>query len=81
MRKTIIIMSPTVNRAVYEFKAFLSRWSTIIKRADRVKLRIELLSGHKIYFKAETQRLLGLHTNIINVDDFIMLKEEKEDNA
>ena len=80
MRKTIIIMSPTVNRAVYEFKAFLSRWSTIIKRADRVKLRIELLSGHKIYFKAETQRLLGLHTNIINVDDFLKPENSEEVN-
>ena len=51
MRKTIVIMSPSVNRAVYEWKAFLSRWSTIIKKANRNSLCIELLSGHKIYFK------------------------------
>lgn len=72
MSKTIIIMSPTVNRAVYEWKAFLSRWSTIIKKANRANLYVELLSGHKIYFKGETegQRVLrGLHANIINIDD------------
>ena len=55
MRKTIVIMSPTVNRAVYEWKAFLSRWSTIIKKANRTSLYVELLSGHKIYFKSETE--------------------------
>jgi len=54
MKKTIIIMTPTVDRAVYEWKAFLSRWSTIIKKANRTNLCVELLSGHKIYFKYET---------------------------
>ena len=81
MRKTIVIMSPTVNRAVYEWKAFLSRWSTIIKKANRPNLCIELLSGHKIYFKGETEGrgvLLGLHADIINADEFIMPKAESE---
>ena len=81
MKKTIVIMSPTVNRAVYEWKAFLSRWSTIIKKANRTSLYIELLSGHKIYFKGETEgqrALLGLHADIINVDEFVMSQESEE---
>ena len=82
MKKTIVIMTPTVNRAVYEWKAFLSRWSTIIKKANRTSLCIELLSGHKIYFKgeAEWQRaLLGLRADIMMVDEFIMPQAESED--
>lgn len=79
MKKTIIIMSPTVNRAVYEWKAFLSRWSTIIKKANRANLYVELLSGHKIYFKGETegQRVIrGLYADIINIDEFLRESEK-----
>jgi len=81
MNKTIVIMSPTVNRAIYEWKAFLSRWSTIIKSASRTSLCVELLSGHKIYFKGETEgrrSLLGLHADIINVDEFVIPQESEE---
>ena len=81
MRKTIIIMSPTVNRAVYEWKAFLSKWSTIIKKANRISLYVELLSGHKIYFKGETEgqrALLGLCADIISADEFVMPQIESE---
>lgn len=80
MKKTIVIMSPTVNRAVYEWKAFLSRWSTIIKKANRRSLCIELLSGQKIYFKGETEGqrvLLGLHADIIT-DEFVMPQESED---
>lgn len=82
MRKNIVIMSPTVNRAVYEWKAFLSRWSTIIKKANRTSLCIELLSGQKIYFKGETEgqrALLGHYADIISVDEFVIQKAESED--
>lgn len=81
MKKSIVIMSPTVNRAVYEWKVFLSRWSTIIKKANRSSLCIELLSGHKIYFKGETEgqrALLGLHADIMSADEFVMPKAESE---
>lgn len=81
MSKTIVIMSPTVNRAVYEWKAFLSRWSTIIKKANRQNLYVELLTGHKIYFKGETEgqrALLGLHADIIRADEFIMPQESEK---
>ncbi len=81
MKKTIIIMSPTVNRAVYEWKAFLSRWSTIIKKANRTSLYVELLNGQKIYFKGETEgqrALLGLFADIISADEFVMPKERSE---
>ena len=84
MRKTIVIMSPTVNRAVYEWKAFLSRWSTIIKKADRTSLCVELLSGYKIYFKGETEgqrALIGLHADVISVDAFVMPQERSKDEA
>ena len=81
MRKNIVIMSPSVNRAVYEWKAFLSRWSTIIKKANRSNLCIELLSGQKIYFKGETEgqrALLGLYADIVSIDEFVIPKEESE---
>ena len=82
MRKDIVIMSPTVNRAVYEWIAFLSRWSTIIKKANRNRLCIELLSGQKIYFKGETEgqrALWGLRADIISLDEFVMPQSESED--
>lgn len=82
MKKTIVIMSPTVNRAVYEWKTFLSKWSTIIKKANRNSLCIELLSGHKIYFKSETKEqrvLLGLNVDIISIDEFVVPKAENEE--
>ena len=81
MRKTIVIMSPTVERAVHEWKAFLSRWSTIIKKANRQNRYVELLTGHKIYFKGETEgqrALLGLHADIIRADEFIMPQESEK---
>ena len=83
MKKTIIIMTPTVDRAVYEWKAFLSRWSTIIKKANRTNLCVELLSGHKIYFKYETtegQRALsGLRADFFTIDEFFMPLVESRD--
>ena len=83
MRKTIVIMSPTVNEAVFEWKAFLSRWSTIIKKANRNSLCIELLSGHKIYFKSETEgqrALRGLFADIFSADEFVNMCHGKGAN-
>ena len=83
MKKIIIIMTPTVDRAVYEWKAFLSRWSTIIKKANRTNLCVELLSGHKIYFKSETtegqRALLGLRADFFTIDEFFMPQAESEE--
>ena len=82
MRKNIVVMSPTVNRAIYEWKAFLSRWSTIIKKANRTSLCIELLNGRKIYFKGETEgkrTLLGFNADIISIDEFVIPKAESRD--
>lgn len=82
MKKTIVIMTPTVDRAVFEWKAFLSRWSTIIKKANMTSLCVELLSGHKIYFKGETEgqrALKGLHADFVTIDEFIMSQEERKD--
>ena len=78
--KNIVIMTPTYDRAVYEWKAFLSRWSTIIKKANRNSLCVELLSGQRIYFKGETEgqrALVGLKTDFVSVDEFLMPKEER----
>lgn len=82
MSKSIVVMAPTVQRATYGWKAFLSKWSTIIKKANRTSLSIELLSGHKIYFKGETEGqkvLLGLHADIVSIDEFIPLKTESKE--
>jgi len=69
----IVIMSPTVNRAVYEWKTFLSRQSAIVKKANKAGLYVELLNGQKIYFKGETEGpsvLLGRRADIVTVDEF-----------
>lgn len=82
MKKTIVIMTPTVERAVFEWKAFLARWPMIIKKANRTNLCVELLSGHKIFFKGETEgprEILGLHADIITIDEFMKMREESED--
>lgn len=79
--KTVIVMTPTVNRAIYEWKAFLSRWSTIIKRTNKASLCIELLNGNKIFFKAETQGqqvLLGYNAYIIDIDTFAGQQESED---
>lgn len=79
MRKTIIIMTPNVHRAVCEWKTFLSKYSTIIKKANRTSLCVELLSGHKIYFKGETEgqrALLGICGDIVSIDEFVMPQAE-----
>ena len=81
MKKTIVIMSPTINRAAYEWKEFLQRWSTRIKKANRANLSVELLSGRIIYFKGETEgknALLGLNADIFYIDEFIMSQESEE---
>lgn len=80
MKKTIVIMSPTVEWAVYEWRAFLSKWSTVIKKANKQNRYVELLTGHKIYFKGETEGqrvLLGLHADIIRADELIILQESE----
>ena len=82
MSKTIVIMSSTVNRAVHEWKAFLSRWSPIIEKANRTSRSVKLLSGHTIYFKGETEgqrALLGLHADIVRVDEFVIPQAENEE--
>lgn len=74
MNKKIVIMCPTVQRAVFEWKSFLTRWATIIKKVNRTNLYVELLSGHKIYFKGETEgqrALRGLHADIVSIDEFL----------
>ena len=74
-------MSPTVDRAVFEWKAFLSRWSTIIKKANRPTLSIELLSGKKIYFKGETEgqrAVRGYHADIYAIDSFAVVEFMEE---
>lgn len=78
MKKNIVILTPTVGIASYEWKAFSTRWSTIIKKVNRATLCVELLTGHKIYFKGETEgqrALLGLDADIIRIDKFVMPQE------
>lgn len=81
MRKDIVIVSPTRIRAVHAWKAFLSRWSPIIKKANRTSLCVELLSGCKIYFKSGTEgqnALAGLSADVVSIDEFVMPQKEGE---
>ena len=79
--KTVIVMAPTVNRAIYEWKVFQSRWSSIIKRTNKATLCTELVNGNKIFFKAETQgqqALLGCNAYIIDIDTFAGPQESED---
>ena len=72
MNKKLIVMSPTIYMTTNEWRDFLFRWSMIIKKANRTSLCIELLSGYKIYFRAETEgqrALLGICADIIKADE------------
>ena len=80
MKKDIIVMLPTVYRAVNEWEAFIKEHSKIIKKVNKISLCIELLSGHKIYFKGETEGkrvLLGLNADFISVDELHKKFENK----
>lgn len=81
MKKTIVVMSPTVNVATYAWKRLMSIYSPMIKKANRTNLCVELLSGHKIYFKGETEgqiALRGLNADIISVDEFVIPLESED---
>lgn len=70
-----IVMCPTMLRAMIEWKAFLSKRPTIIKKANRSNLCIELLNGYKIYFKGRTadeRALLGIRADVVSIDEFIL---------
>ena len=82
--KITIVMTPTINRAIHEWKSFQLRLLTIIKRTNKASLSIELLNDHKIYFKSETQgqhALLGYNAYLISIDEFIGSEEESEEKT
>ena len=85
----LVVMSPTIQRAVREFEAFVlllksSKWRTILKGTDRIRLYVELLGGNRIYFKGETEgkgALIGLHSNIVSIDEFLKTTEKEVKNG
>lgn len=78
--KSIVVLCPTVFRATTEWKKFLAIWSTIIKKANRPDLCVELLNGQKVYFIGETEgqrRLRGLNADIVSAEEFVGLIAER----
>lgn len=70
-KKTVVIMAPTVLEATKAWKEFLSKWSEIVAKSNRSELSITLLTGHKIFFKGETEgerALRGLHADIVKLE-------------
>lgn len=67
----IIVMCPTVERAVMEYKNFLRNhpglWGSPYKR------EVNLKNGERIFFKGETEgqwAVLGTRADIITIDEF-----------
>ena len=78
--KTVIILCPTVRRAVYEWErlAQLPFWMAISKS----KLTLTSIFGNTWKFVGETEGqrgLRGYHAEIISVDDLIKLDWDREE--
>ena len=77
----MVVMSPTVQRAVRELEAFKSsKWSMLIKKIDWIRRYVDLLGGHRIYFKGETEgkeALMGIHANVVSIDDFLNITDKE----
>jgi hypothetical protein len=80
--KDTIVMCPTLQRAAMEWNHFCYVYRSMIQRADRNQLKIVLLGGATLYFKAETQGQRGFNADICTIDEFIgkVEKDEKIDS-
>lgn len=83
--KDTIVICPTLQRATMEWDHFCYVYRSMIQRADRNQLKIVLLRGATLYFKAETEgqrAVKGFHADICSIDEFIGKVEEdaKEKN-
>ena len=81
--KDTIVMCSTLERATREWDHFCYVYRSVIQRANRNQLKIVLLRGATLYFRAETQdqrAVRGFHGDICSIDDFIG-KVEKDDKS
>lgn len=81
--KDTIVMCPTLQRATIEWDHFCYVYRSMIQRADRHQLKIELLGGATLYFRAEAQgqrAVRGINADICWIDYFIE-KVEKDDKS
>lgn len=73
MRKSMIIMCPTVERAKYEWGKYQRIFEPVIRRIHKNPLMIELHTGEVFYFRGETEgqrAVRGYHSDVVSVDDF-----------
>ena len=81
--KDTIIMCPTLQRATIEWNHFCYVYRSMIQRANRNQLKIVLLGGATLYFRAVTQgqrAVKGYHGDMCSIDEFIG-KVEKDDKS
>lgn len=67
--KTLIIMYPTMERAVMAWNETCSKYSSLIRKAYRNPLRIKLINDSEWLFKSEHEGLRairGFHAEIIS---------------
>lgn len=79
--KDTIVICPTLQRATMEWNHFCYVYRSIIQRVNRNQLKIVLLRGATLYFKAETEgqrAVRGFHADICSIDDFIGKVEKDE---
>lgn len=72
--KDTIVLCQTLQRATMEWNHFFYVYRSRILRADRNQLKIVLLGGATLYFRAETQgqrAVRGFHADICSIDEFI----------
>ena len=81
--KDTIVMCPTLYIATMEWNHFCYVFRSMIQRTNRNQLKIVLLGGATLYFRATTQgqrAVKGFHADICWIDDFIG-KVEKDDKS
>lgn len=81
--KDIIVMCPTFRIATQKCKEFLNANNAYVCRFNKAQLLVGLVNGINIYFKAETEglrALLGIHADIIQIDEFPMDFNENKVN-
>lgn len=93
VKKAMIIMCPTVERAKYEWGKFQRIFEPVIRRIHKNPLMIELHTGEVFYYRGETEgqrAVLGYHADIVSVDEFYLryvystkepAKERYDENA
>ena len=74
-----ILMYPTFEKAINEWKEICRKAPNLIKKARRDKLIIELINGNIYYFRSPNQGIRGYRAEIVYYDEFFDINKGKKD--